>query len=125
MEKFSFKKRAKSFVYAWQGMRSLVSREHNAWIHSFATVCVLIAGFAFQITRIEWALVILCIGTVFAAEGFNTAIERMVDFVSPERHPQAGLIKDVAAGAVLFTAIAAAIVGLIVFVPYVRAFIGL
>ena len=121
MEKFSFKKRAKSFVYAWHGMKSLVSREHNAWIHSFATVCVLIAGFAFQITRIEWALVILCIGTVFAAEGFNTAIERMVDFVSPERHPQAGLIKDVAAGAVLFTAIAAAIVGLIVFVPYVVA----
>ena len=57
-------------------------------------------------------------GMVLAAEGFNTAIERLVDLVSPDFHPVAGDVKDVAAGAVLICAIAAAIIGMIIFIPY-------
>lgn len=121
MSKFSFKKRIASFGYAWQGIRYLISQEHNAWIHCFAAVCVVTAGFAFGITRYEWISVILCIGAVLAAEGFNTAIEKLVDLVSPEQHPIAGTVKDVAAGAVLITAIAAACIGLLVFGPYLAA----
>ena len=64
-------------------------------------------------------MVVLCFGLVLAAEGFNTAIERLVDLVSPDYHPIAGDVKDVAAGAVLICAIAAAIVGMIVFIPYI------
>lgn len=112
------KKRIKSFGYAFKGIASLIGKEHNAWIHCTAIVLVTIAGFHFGITPTEWCIVVLCFGLVLAAEGFNTAIERLVDLVSPDFHPIAGDVKDVAAGAVLICAIAAAIVGMIVFIPY-------
>ena len=112
------KKRIKSFGYAFKGIASLIRKEHNAWIHCTAIVLVTIAGFHFDITSTEWCIVVLCFGLVLAAEGFNTTIERLVDLVSPDFHPIAGDVKDVAAGAVLICAIASAIVGLIVFIPY-------
>ena len=79
---------------------------------------VIIAVIVLGITRTEWIMVVMCIGTVIAAELFNTAIEKLVDLVSPERHPVAGRVKDIAAGAVLICAVAAAIIGLIIFIPY-------
>ena len=112
------KKRIKSFGYAFKGIASLLKKEHNAWIHCLAIVVVTFAGLYFDITRTEWCIVCLCFGMVLAAEGFNTAIERLVDLVSPKFHPIAGDVKDVAAGAVLICAIAAAIIGLIIFIPY-------
>ena len=126
MEKFSTRKRIRSFGYAWKGIRSFVSKEHNAWIHCTAIIVVTvatvaIAGFYFGITRNEWIAIILCFGVVLAAEGFNTAIERLVNLVSPERNPIAGDVKDIAAGSVLICAIVAAIVGIIIFMPYVLA----
>lgn len=121
MTKFSFAKRGKSFVYAWRGIVSLVSNEHNAWIHCVAAVVTVTAGFAFGISRVEWIAVVICIAAVFAAEAFNTAVERLVDIVSPDYDRRAGAVKDVAAGAVLLTAIGAAVVGLLVFVPHIAA----
>ena len=111
-------KRIKSFGYAFKGIASLIRKEHNAWIHCTAIVLVTLAGFHFGITPTEWCIVVLCFGLVLAAEGFNTAIERLVDLVSPDFHPIAGDVKDVAAGAVLICVIVSAIVGLIVFIPY-------
>jgi len=112
------KKRINSFAYAFKGVCSLLRKEHNAWIHCVAIVIVTLAGLFFDITSIEWCIVILCFGMVLAAEGFNTAIERLVDMVSPGFHPIAGNVKDIAAGAVLICAIASAIIGLIIFLPY-------
>ena len=112
------KKRIKSFGYAFKGIASLLKREHNAWIHCIAILVVTLAGMYFNITSTEWCIVTLCFGMVLAAEGFNTAIERLVDLVSPDFHPIAGDVKDVAAGAVLICAICAAIAGCIVFLPY-------
>lgn len=112
------RKRIKSFVYAFQGIGSFLKKEHNAWIHCIAIVLVTVAGFHFQITRMEWCVVLLCFGLVLAAEAFNTAIERLVNLVSPDFHPIAGDVKDVAAGAVLICAIVAAIIGCIIFLPY-------
>lgn len=111
-------KRIKSFTYAFKGIGSFLPKEHNAWIHCTAIVIVTIVGLTLGITRMEWAVVILCFGLVLAAEAFNTAIERLVNLVSPDFHPIAGDVKDIAAGAVLICAIAAAIVGLIIFIPY-------
>ena len=71
----------------------------------------------------EWIAVILCIGMVIGAELFNSAIERIVDLVSPQRHPLAGQIKDIAAGAVLICALTALIIGLIIFIPYLTRFL--
>ena len=112
------RKRFHSFVYAFQGLASFLKKEHNAWIHCMAIVVVCCAGFYFQINTTEWCIVLLCFGLVLSAEAFNTAIERLVDLVSPDYHPIAGNVKDVAAGAVLICAIIAAIVGIIIFIPY-------
>ena len=118
MEKFSTRKRIRSFGYAWKGIRCCIGKEQNLSFHLIATAVVVIAGFVLGITHMEWMIIILCIGVVIAAELFNTAIEKLVDLVSPERHPVAGQVKDIAAGAVLICAVAAAIIGLIIFIPY-------
>lgn len=116
---FNIKERINSFRYAGKGIRSFLTKEHNAWIHCFFILAVTLAGFFFQITKGEWIAVVLCFGLVLAAEAFNTAIERLVNLVSPEKHPLAGDVKDIAAGAVLICAIAAAIIGFIIFIPYI------
>lgn len=113
------KKRIKSFGYAFQGIGNFIRKEPNAWIHCTAVVVVTSLGLYYGISTTEWCIVILCFGLVLMAEAFNTAIERLVDLVSPDFHPLAGTIKDVAAGAVLLGAIAAAIVGCIIFIPYI------
>ena len=118
---YSFKKQLKSFTFAWKGILTCAGHEQNITFHLIAAIAVVAAGFFFNITHTEWMVVMLCIGTVISAELFNSAIERLVDLVSPEWQKIAGEVKDIAAGAVLVTAIAAAIVGLIVFLPYVIA----
>lgn len=116
---FSPKKRIKSFAYAWKGILLLIKSEHNAWIHLVCAILVICAAIYFDINRMEWIAVIVCIGLVLAAEAINTAIESLVDLVSPEENPIAGKVKDLAAGAVLICAISAAIIGLLVFIPYI------
>jgi len=116
-EKFSLKKRILSFKYAINGIKILFREEPNAKIHLFVTICVLVAGFAFQISRSEWIAVILCIGLVIALESLNSTIENMADFISPEKHEMIKKVKDLAAGAVLIGAIVSVVVGMIVFLP--------
>gem|GEM_PF-96262 len=112
----------RSFGYAWKGIRCCIGKEQNLSFHLIATAVVVIAGFVLGITHMEWMIIILCIGVVIAAELFNTAIEKLVDLVSPQQHPVAGQVKDIAAGAVLVCAATAAIIGLIVFIPYLTCF---
>lgn len=118
------KRLLKSFGYAWNGIRSAVQSEKNMHIHLFFVVAVIICGFIFHISRTEWMLCIGCFGMVMGAELINTAIESIVDLISPERKPLAGKAKDIAAGAVLITAIAAAVIGLLIFVPKVCPCLG-
>mgnify|MGYP000009059713 FL=1 len=120
--KYDFKKQLRSFGYAWKGIRCCIGKEQNLNFHLIATAVVVIAGFVLGITHMEWMIIILCIGVVIAAELFNTAIEKLVDLVSPQQHPVAGQVKDIAAGAVLVCAATAAIIGLIVFIPYLTCF---
>ena len=114
-EKFSIRKRLKSFVYAFNGLLLLIKKEHNARIHLLATVCVIAAGFIFKITDIEWIAVIFAIGFVFVSEIINSSIEQLADFVSPDKHEKIKIVKDLAAAAVLVAAIVSVIIGLIVF----------
>lgn len=116
---FSIGKRLASFKYAFQGIKRLFAGEPNAWIHLFAAVCVVIAGFFFGLTAGEWIAVSIVIGAVFAAEAFNSAIECLGDAVSSDYNESVKHAKDLAAGAVLLTAIAAAVVGILVFGPKV------
>lgn len=114
---FTFRKRALSFKYAFRGIVLLISREHNAWIHCFAAVCVVTAGILTGLSAIEWILITICIGMVLAAEAVNSSIEALADRVSSEYDDAIKHTKDLAAGAVLLLAIAAAITGLIIFLP--------
>ena len=111
--------RLRSFRYAFAGLRLLLREEHNARIHATITVVVVVAGIVLRVSPVEWGVLVICIGMVLAAEAFNSAIERVADYLTIERDDRIRDIKDLAAGAVLLCAIAAAIVGLIVFVPHI------
>jgi diacylglycerol kinase len=114
---FSIRDRLKSFTYAFQGWKVLIENEHNARIHLVAAILAIIAGFALKISLMEWIVIALCIGLVFAAEAFNSALEYICNFVSPQYHELIKKIKDLSALAVLFIAAAAFISGLLIFVP--------
>ncbi len=110
-------KRLKSFYYACRGIKYLLRTQPNAWIHSILTLLVVIFGFLFQVNLFEWCILLIAIALVLAAEAFNTALETVVDLVSPEYHELAEIAKDVASGAVLITALFAALVGAIILLP--------
>jgi len=111
------KQRWESLQFALQGISEVGRNEPNFKIHLFIGVLTILLGFYFRISTIEWCLVLLCIFLVFAAEAFNSAIEYLTDLVSPEYHILAKKTKDAAAGAVLFIALGALLVGLILFLP--------
>lgn len=110
-----------SFGFAVQGIGQLLKTEQNARIHLIVSVAVIIAGFFFCLNAIEWCIVVLCMGLVWAAEAFNTALETVTNHLFKGRNETARIIKDVSAGAVLLCAIAAATCGLIIFLPKVLA----
>lgn len=114
---FTLRKRLRSFRYAFHGIQLLIRYEHNAWIHCFAAVCVITAGFLTGLSAMEWIVVIFAIGMVLAAEAVNSSIEALADLVSPGYNEAIKRTKDLAAGAVLILAIAAAIIGMIIFIP--------
>lgn len=113
----SFKKVLRSFHFAFRGVGVLFREEHNAWVHLLATILVLAAGFIFRISLIEWALMVMAIGLVFAAEILNSALERVCDVVQPKQDKHIGDIKDLCAAGVLVCALVAAAIGLIIFLP--------
>lgn len=110
-------KTLKSFGYAFAGLRVFFLHENNARVHLLAALAAILVGFWLQISSIEWALVLLSIGSVWAAEAFNTALEKLCDLVEPDIHPRIKIIKDLAAAAVFFTAVMAACIGIIIFLP--------
>lgn len=116
-EKFSIRKRLKSFTYAFNGLKVLLREEHNSRIHLFATVCVVVAGVLLKISLLEWVAVAFAVGLVFSGEIFNSAVEDLSDVVCPERDERIKKVKDLAAAAVLVNAITAAVIGLLVFLP--------
>ncbi len=105
----------KGFGYAIKGILVAVKEQLNLKIHLAAVVVVVVAGIYFELDAIEWSVIFLTFGLVIVAEMLNTAMEYMVDFVSPQIHPMAGKIKDVAAGAVLIAAIVAIAVAVTIF----------
>jgi diacylglycerol kinase len=116
-QSFSIKKRIRSFGYALNGLKILVQEEHNARIHLFVTICVVVAGIALKISITEWIDVVFAIGFVIALEAINSSIENIADFVSPEKHNWIKKIKDISAAGVLIASIAAAVIGIIIFIP--------
>ncbi len=116
-EKFSILQRIKSFKYAFEGYHYLFKEEHNSRVHLFFTVLVIILGFVFRIDYLEWIAVLFAIALVIITEILNTAIEKIADFISPERNVKIKIIKDLAAAAVFTSAIISVVIGLIIFIP--------
>ena len=121
--KFSVKARAKSFVFALSGIKYFFSTQHNSWIQVAAAAAAVALGYFLKINSSEWCWIIFCIGAVFTAEIFNTAIEALTDLVSPGKNEIAGRVKDLAAGGVLLTSITSLIIGVIIFLPRILEFI--
>lgn len=116
-EKFSITKRLKSFGHAFNGLKTAFKGEHNLRIHLVAAILVVILGIYFKIEIVEWLILTLTIGFVIAMELLNSSIENLADYACKEQHPMIKKVKDIAAGAVLVSAISALIVGLLVFIP--------
>ena len=116
-EKRYLKTRLQSIRYALDGIKYILKTQQNARIHLFFTLAVFILGFLFGITRMEWIALVLTVGLVWAAELFNTAVEVMVNLISPERRITAKICKDISAGSVLVTASISVLVGLLIFGP--------
>jgi diacylglycerol kinase (ATP) len=108
----------RSFGYAFKGINYVLRNENNFIYHLLATVVIVIIGFTLSFTTGEWLLVIFLIGMVYTAELFNSAIEKLVDLTTPQYDYKAGIIKDVAAGAVLVASITALIIGLIIIIGH-------
>lgn len=114
-------KRWKGAGYALKGALILLRTEPSIQVQAFIATCLVIAGFVFEISTTEWTVQMLAVGMVMGAEGLNTTIEAMADFMHPEFHKKIGHIKDIAAGAVFLTAIIAAVIGCIIYVPKIAA----
>ena len=117
--RFTVAGRVKSFRHAFAGLWLMLRTQHNAWLHLSATVAVLAAGLALKVRTADWRWLIAALAVVWTAEAMNTAFEHLCDVVSPEFHAGVQRCKDVAAGAVLICAIAAALLGAVTFWPYV------
>lgn len=115
---FTFADRFRSFGYAFQGVWHMLKSQHNAWIHAVATVVVISGGLALGLSPAEWCWIVLAITSVWTAEALNTAFEFLADATTSEHNSLIGHAKDVAAGAVLLTALGALAIGFLVLGPH-------
>lgn len=115
----NMKKFFRSFKYAFEGIVTGIKEEQNMKIHIAIMILVIIFGIILKISKIEWIICITLFGLVISMELINTAVENTVDLITKEKNEQAKNAKDVAAGAVLVSAISSAIIGVIIFIPKV------
>lgn len=118
---FRFTDRLRSFKFAFHGIALMVKSQPNAWIHLAATITTVTAGIILRLPPPDWCWIVIAITVVWIAEALNTAIEFLCDATTTEFHPLIGKAKDLAAAAVLFAAIGATTIGVIVFLPKILA----
>ncbi len=119
-----FSKLIRSFRYGFAGLVYVIRSEQNMRIHLLITVCVIAAASFFQVSSIEWLMIVFCIGAVTAAEAMNSAIERLADRVTSSEDQLIRVAKDAAAGGVLALAISSAVIGAIIFLPRLLGLFG-
>ncbi len=118
------KKLINSFKYAFNGLAEAWKKEQNIKIHVLIMIFVIIAGFLLKISIAEWIVCLILFAMVISLELINTAIEITVDIAMPKINEKAKFAKDISAGAVLFSAIISAIIGIIIFLPKIIMFKG-
>ena len=121
---FKIKKFLNSFVYAFRGLLYALRREQNFQVHFIAIAVVFFFIIYFGLRPLEAVALVLCIVIVLVLELINTVFEKMVDMLKPRIHPYAEVIKDMMAATVLVASIGSLIIGVIIFLPYVKEFFG-
>lgn len=116
--------RLKSMTFALKGAVKLITTEQSIMVQTSIGVLITIAGFYFNISKEEWMFQILALGLVLGVEGLNTAVEKVADFIHPEYHERIGFIKDIAAGAVFFSAMTAIAIACIIYIPKIELLIS-
>ena len=124
IKKRGFGRFLKSFGYSIDGLKYAYKYEQSMLIHVIVTIAVIIVNIFFKVTAMEWLITFIAIGMVLSSELINTAIEAVVDLVTLEIHPLAKIAKDCGSAATFVLAMMAAVIGLIVYIPYVINFIG-
>ena len=109
--------RGHSFRHAFHGMSYVLRTQRNAWIHALVSILVFLVALWLQLPLRDWAVLLLTMATVWAAEFINTALEAVVDLASPQQHPLARVGKDVGAAAVLIAAATSIVIGLLILGP--------
>ncbi|MBL6966169.1 MAG: diacylglycerol kinase family protein [Anaerolineales bacterium] len=109
--------RLKSIRFALEGWWYVLRTQRNTWVHASITTGVIILGVWLQLSPQDWAILLITIALVWAAEFFNTSLEALADLIHPDEHPQIKIIKDVSAAGVLITATAAILIGLLILGP--------
>lgn len=113
-----WKRLSRSFRFAFRGLATLIRKEQNFKLHLLAAIVVVFLGFYFKIAIWQWAIIIMMVSLIFILEMLNTVFERLVDMLKPRLHSYVGEIKDIMSAMVLVASIAAVILGLIIFLPY-------
>ena len=109
--------RFRAIAYAVEGWWHVLRTQRNTWVYSCLSIAVIVLGLWLRLSPVDWAIIILTITIVWAAEFFNTSLEALTDLVQPETDPLAKISKDVSAAAVLITAIASILIGLLILGP--------
>ncbi|MGC6285433.1 MAG: diacylglycerol kinase [Polaribacter sp.] len=117
------KNRLKSFGYAFKGFLFLIRNEANFQVQIVIAILAIILGFVFDISLLEWFAQLIAIAMVLVAESFNTSIEKMVDFVHKDDHPEIGKIKDISAAACLIISVLALVIGVLLYLPKIVPFL--
>ncbi|KGX83516.1 diacylglycerol kinase family protein [Pontibacillus marinus] len=118
------KKKLIGFSFAFNGIKEIIKSERNFRIHLITTFIIVLMGLFFNIQPYEWISICLVVSLVLILEMINSAIERIMDFLSPDRHTIVGQIKDITAGSVLVAAITSAVIGAIIFLPKIMNLLG-
>ena len=120
--KLSLKKIVKSFHHSFKGIQ-ISSQEHNFRVMKICALFVILLGFILQISYFEWHFLILIMSLALSLEAFNTALEKILDYLEPNLSDKIRIIKDLIAGAVAITIFASIIIGLMIFLPKVYIFL--
>jgi len=115
-----FKNRISAFGFAFAGIAQSFRQETHLKLHAIISILAIGLAFFFNVSKIDWIILLACITLVICLEMFNSALEKLCDLVMPEQHPKIKYIKDVAAGAVLVACFFAVVAGILVFLPYAQ-----
>ncbi len=112
-----FQGRAAAGVVAMKGAYKFITTEASGKVQFTLFIIMTIAGFYFKISREDWMFQFIAVAMVLSTEAMNTAVEKLCDFIHPDYHERIGFIKDIAAGAVYFSAICALVIGGFIYIP--------